>query len=102
MCNLPYVLFILSLNCWVLALLACVDLLAGRPRTPMSPSLAGVQDSMLPVFLLANLLTGAVNVAFQPLMVPFWPAIAVMWIYSLLWSVPAALLRLKKTKLKFW
>eukprot|EP00435_Cladocopium_sp_Y103_P042697 s3523_g11.t2 len=58
MCNLPYVSFIVSLNAWVLALLGSVDLLAGRPRTAMSLSVAGVSDSMLPVFLFANLLTG--------------------------------------------
>lgn len=95
MCNLPYVLFTVSLNAWVLALLGSVDLLAGRPRTAMSLSVAGVQDSMLPVFLFANLLTGAVNLLLQPLMVPFWPAMAVMFGYCLLWSVPAAMLRLQ-------
>lgn len=102
MCNLPYVSFIVSLNAWVLALLGSVDLLAGRPRTAMSLSVAGVSDSMLPVFLFANLLTGAVNLVLQPLLVPFWPAVAVMFSYCLVWSVPAAMLRLKKKKLKFW
>eukprot|EP00435_Cladocopium_sp_Y103_P030202 s3523_g7.t1 len=44
----------------------------------------------------------AVNLVLQPLLVPFWPAVAVMFSYCLVWSVPAAMLRLKKKKLKFW
>ncbi|CAE7457088.1 unnamed protein product, partial [Symbiodinium sp. KB8] len=61
LCNLPYVLHILSLNACVLAWLAYADLAAERPR-PEAPSLAdslaAVSESMLAVFLFANLLTG--------------------------------------------
>lgn len=68
LCNLPYVLHILSLNAWVLAWLAFADLAADRPRPPLSLTLAAVSESMLAVFLFANLLTG-----FPYRSEPSWP-----------------------------
>ncbi|CAE8635026.1 unnamed protein product [Polarella glacialis] len=102
MCNLPYVTFAISVNAWVLALLAFLDLWAGRPRARMSLTLGGIQDSMLAAFLAANIFTGAVNVSLQPLLVPFWPALAIMALYCLCWSVPFAVLNSCGRDLKFW
>ncbi|CAE7752884.1 unnamed protein product [Symbiodinium microadriaticum] len=102
LCNLPYVLHILSLNAWVLAWLALTDLAADRPRPPLSLTLAAVSESMLAVFLFANLLTGVVNLTLQPLLLPQSPAFLALACYYLSWSVPCALLRTKGRKLKCW
>ncbi|CAE7217690.1 pigw [Symbiodinium natans] len=102
MCNLPYVLHVISLSTWVLALLALADLAASHPRPPISLTLAAVSDSMLAVFLLANLLTGVANLALQPLLVPAGSAFFTLCFYCLLWSMPCAALRAKGRALKFW
>jgi len=102
LCNLPYVLHILSLNAWVLAWLAFADLAAEHPRPPLSLTLAAVSESMLAVFLFANLLTGVVNLTMQPLLLPQAAAFLALACYYLSWSVPCALLRSKGRKLKCW
>mmetsp|Transcript_74914 Transcript_74914/g.231648 ORF Transcript_74914/g.231648 Transcript_74914/m.231648 type:complete len:116 (+) Transcript_74914:1104-1451(+) len=102
MCNLPYALLTLSVNALVLGSLASVDLLWPRPRPPLPLAYGGVQDSMLVVFLVANLLTGAVNLSVHSLLVPAWAAMLLMAGYSLAWTVPFGLLRAGGLALKFW
>jgi len=102
MCNLPYALLALSVNATVLGSLALVDLLLPRPRPPLPLTYGGVQDSMLIVFLVANLLTGAVNLSVHSLLVPQWAAMLIMAGYSLAWTVPFGLLRAAGVALKFW
>lgn len=95
MCNLPYVALILSVNCFVLGLLAAFDLICSRPRPSLPLFYKGAQDSMLTGFLLANLLTGLVNLSLQPLFVPPWGACLIMSTYSWAWSSAMALLASK-------
>lgn len=102
MCNLPYAAFVLGIDALVLGLLAMVDLYWPWPRPPLPLVYGGVQDSMLVAFLLANLLTGAVNMLVQPLLMPCGAALAVMSLYSLLWAAPFGALRSAGVALKFW
>merc|ERR1711924_109356 len=71
MCNLSYAVLILSINALVLGLLALVDLCWPWHRPPIALAYGGGQDSMLVSFLVANLLTGAVNILLQPLMISY-------------------------------
>eukprot|EP00198_Chlamydomonas_reinhardtii_P004288 XP_001693624.1 inositol acyltransferase [Chlamydomonas reinhardtii] len=63
-CNAAYVL-------WIAA-----QLLAGV--LPLALAQAAVNSAQLPVFLVANLLTGAVNLSVDTMQVPDWPARAVL------------------------
>mmetsp|Transcript_82311 Transcript_82311/g.245464 ORF Transcript_82311/g.245464 Transcript_82311/m.245464 type:complete len:327 (-) Transcript_82311:59-1039(-) len=102
MCNLPYALLALSINALVLGTLAAVDLLWPRPRPPLPLVYGGVQDSMLVVFLVANLLTGAVNLSVHSLLVPQGAAMTIMAGYSLAWAAPFGMLRAAGFTVKFW
>lgn len=70
-CNAPYCLWILALN---LFLVACTWL--QQQLLPHAPPgvLVALNFNMLPAFLWANLLTGAVNILVNTLAVPDWPA----------------------------
>lgn len=102
MCNLSYSVLIIGVNALVLGTLGLVDLCWLLPRPPVAPAYGGVQDSMLVAFLIANLLTGAVNVASQPLLVPCWAAMLVMMVYCLVWALPFSVLHSRSIALKFW
>ena len=71
-CNAAYVLWMLALNAQSLALLAAVA--AALPGQPLPRLLQAVNDSMLPVFLVANVLTGGVNLVMDTMAVGGWGA----------------------------
>lgn len=102
MCNLPYAALVLGVDALVLGLLAALDLYWPWPRRPMPHVYGGVQDSMLAAFMAANLLTGAVNVTMQPLLMPAWAALLVLAGHSFALSVPLCLLHARGKALKFW
>jgi len=102
MCNLPYATFVLGVNALVMGLLAWIDLEWPRPRPPLPLVYGGIQDSMFATFLLANLLTGAVNVLLQPLLIPAGAALLIMFVYTLVFTLPFAICRYKGVVLKFW
>mmetsp|Transcript_34409 Transcript_34409/g.102212 ORF Transcript_34409/g.102212 Transcript_34409/m.102212 type:complete len:496 (-) Transcript_34409:77-1564(-) len=100
--NLTYCVLIVGVDALVLGLLAFEDLYWPWQRRPLPLVYGGVQDSMLMAFLLANLLTGAVNVSMQPLLMPWWAALAVISAYSFVWSVLLGFLHSRGVVLKFW
>jgi len=102
MCNLTYVVFVLGINTLVLSLLAWLDLMWPLPREMLTPAYGGVDASMFTTFLLANLCTGAVNLTLQPLLVPALPALLIMAVYTLAWTVPFSILHSRGIALKFW
>merc|ERR1719446_244977 len=102
MINLPYAVFVLGVNALVLGLLAFIDLEWPRPRPRLPLVYGGIQDSMFASFLVANLLTGAVNVLFQPLLIPAGAALFIMLLYTVVWTLPFAIFRAKGVALKFW
>lgn len=102
MCNLPYAVFVLGVNALVLGLLAWIDLDWPRPRPQLPLVYGGIADSMFVSFLAANLLTGAVNMFFQPLLIPAGAAFLIMLCYTLVLTLPFAILRARGVVLKFW
>lgn len=62
-CNMTYVLWVLSLNLQSLILMGAV--LAATPSLPLPSILVAINDTMLPTFLIANMLTGAINLLFD-------------------------------------
>jgi len=102
MCNLTYSVFIVGINALVLGSLAVLDLYWPWQRQPLPSIYGGVQDSLLATFLLANLLTGAINVTMQPLLMPPWAGHLVISVYSIAWSLPFSILRSRGIALKFW
>jgi len=101
-CNLPYAGLTLGVNSLVLGLLAFTDLYWPWPRRPMPHVYGGVQESMLATFLLANLLTGAVNLSSRPLLIPSWAALLILAAYSFVWSGVVGVLHARGLALKFW
>lgn len=87
-CNAAYVLWILALNVQCVALFVGADTLlpGGQPHL-----LASVNASMLPVFLGANLLTGAVNLSVNTLDMPDAAAALIVAAYTALFCAPAVL-----------
>ncbi|CAD7927954.1 unnamed protein product [Amoebophrya sp. A25] len=71
-------------------------------RQPLPLVLEGLQGSQLFFFLVANLLTGLVGKLFWTLLMPFWHAVAIMFIYSLTWMTAAYVLATYQIKVKFW
>eukprot|EP00811_Abedinium_folium_P005910 NODE_15439_length_1050_cov_3.656555.p1 GENE.NODE_15439_length_1050_cov_3.656555~~NODE_15439_length_1050_cov_3.656555.p1 ORF type:complete len:292 (-),score=89.60 NODE_15439_length_1050_cov_3.656555:174-965(-) len=100
MCNLPYAALVIGLVVQVMASLAFIDLVWPRPCPPLASAYGAIQNSMLVSFLAANLLTGAVNLALRPLLVPAWTALLVMCCYTLAWSATFAILHSQGIVLK--
>eukprot|EP00887_Chlorella_sp_A99_P005761 scaffold1.g5761.t1 len=70
-CNAAYVAWMLALDLQCLALFVGVEAAAPAPAPAL---LAALDSHMLPVFLLANVLTGAVNMGMDTLGAGDWPA----------------------------
>jgi len=100
MCNLAYAVLVIGVDALVLGTLAFLDLYWPWTRRPLPHVYGGVQESMLVAFLLGNLLTGAVNVAAQPLLMPPWAALLTLAIYSFVLFVPLGVLRSRGKALK--
>jgi phosphatidylinositol glycan class W len=81
-CNLPYVVWSLTLNWTMLVLFVCGSLLS-RVSAPLD-LMSACSSNMLPLFLLANLITGAVNLMLDSLLVPNMQAIGIVCFYMVL------------------
>lgn len=101
-CNLPYAALILGVNALVLGLLAFTDLYWPWPRRPMPHVYGGVQESMLATFLLANILTGLINLSSRTLLMPSWAALLTVVLYSFLWSTAVGVSHARGFALKLW
>lgn len=93
LCNLPYVLACIGYLCWGVGILGFIDLYWHWPRSPMPLVYSGILSSMAEFFLAANLLTGLINVVFQPLIMPAWAALLTLTVYSFIWSMFAGALQ---------
>lgn len=102
LCNLPYALLILSINSFVLATLALVDLSVSQPRPMLPLPYGGVQASMLATFIAANLMTGVVNLSTSPLLTPAWVGMFVLLVYSTAWTSLFAVAHAYGKPIKFW
>lgn len=88
-CNAAYVLWMLALNAQCLALFAAADALAPGPPPLL---LAALAQQMLPGFLLANVLTGGVNMSMDTLRTGDWTARGIVGAYAALLMAGVVLL----------
>jgi hypothetical protein len=89
--NAPFVLLSTGLVCSLLTLVSAVDACAAAPL--LSPLADGLSRNMLATFLVANVLTGAVNLSTNTLAWGDGPAAALLVVYML--AVAAAALALQ-------
>nr|XP_024397388.1 uncharacterized protein At4g17910-like isoform X2 [Physcomitrium patens] len=98
-CNLSYVLFVLAQNFEVIGIFMLAEVLAPLREI----AILNVFDrNMLPTFLLANLLTGLVNMSMYTIFVAPAKAVVVVMLYALTLVGLMGLVDVKKLKLKFW
>jgi len=98
-CNLAYILWVAAHNCSALSVFLLADIL-GRDSTgswrPMLGLAGTLSDHMLEAFLIANLLTGAVNLSIDTLQVGATAAGYILVGYMLLQCLLVQLLRSAK------
>jgi glucosaminylphosphatidylinositol acyltransferase len=78
MVNASYVAVTVALNCLLLTCYLAAGLVLARPHVNRSPVLDAVNYNSLAVFLVANLMTGAVNLSIRTLFVPFATALLIV------------------------
>ncbi|CAM6013205.1 unnamed protein product [Sphagnum balticum] len=98
-CNLAYVLFVLAQNFEVIGIFMVADLLV--PPKPILV-LEVFNHNLLPTFLLANLLTGLVNMSMHTIFVSSSKAFATLLAYLTALVGMMALAEANKLRLKFW
>ncbi|CAD7927624.1 unnamed protein product [Amoebophrya sp. A120] len=101
-CDVPYVLYIVSCNSFLLAALRFLNETLTHQRAPLPHLLSGLQDSMLFFFLLTNVLTGCVGQLCRTLIVPPTPAMAIVLVYGFFWMLLAQWMGKHQKKVKFW
>ncbi|XP_009785334.1 uncharacterized protein At4g17910 isoform X1 [Nicotiana tabacum] len=99
MCNLAYVTVVLAMNLQVFAVLTLADYVPGYKVA----ALIEVFDrNLLGSFLLANVLTGLVNLSIDTLFVSPFTALAILVGYAYILSIAAAVAHVCGIRLKFW
>lgn len=112
--NLPYILWVSAFNCAQIVLFCAVETLlfpglysTGDQRTEKqrckhatSQILGAFNRNGLAIFLLANLLTGLVNLSTDTLHAGQWMAIATLFIYSTILSIIANILYQRNVSIK--
>ncbi|KAJ6695836.1 PHOSPHATIDYLINOSITOL-GLYCAN BIOSYNTHESIS CLASS W PROTEIN [Salix koriyanagi] len=99
MCNLAYVTLVLAQNLQVLAILMLSDFNAGSKISALEEAL---NRNLLGSFLLANLLTGLVNLYVDTLFIPSFSALAILLAYAYCLSIITGIAGFYGVKLKFW
>lgn len=117
--NMGYVFWILSIGTTVIVCFMLLEIFYyfrsfDRPNTDEAEEegaekrnytpiiLSGITYNGLVFFLLANLMTGAVNLCFQTLLMSTAQALAILFIYTFALCTISTFLYLRKIKLKVW
>lgn len=95
--NLPYVLWVVSYNCTFLLGYDLVERFVGHTTLTILDS---INRNGLAVFLVANVLTGLVNMSINTLQVLNGAAYGVLILYAAAWVLLAVLLNVKKVYIK--
>lgn len=98
MCNLTYVTFVLAVNLEGLGIALLSDFI---PRAKQLLLEEVFNENMLATFLLANVLTGLVNLTMDTLFAPAAAAYAALLLYLVLLVVGMSILKALKVKIKF-
>lgn len=99
MCNLAYVTLVLAQNFQVLAILMLSDYVGGSKSTVLEDAF---NRNLLGSFLLANVLTGVVNLFFETLFASALTSLAILLLYAYVLSVITGTLEFYGIRLKFW
>ncbi|XP_047325965.1 uncharacterized protein At4g17910 isoform X2 [Impatiens glandulifera] len=99
MCNVGYVTFVLAQNLQVLAILMEADRIPGYKMSLLEQA---INRNLLGTFLLANILTGLVNMFVETLFVSTLTSIWVLIGYALLLSFTMGLADFCGIRFKFW
>ncbi|XP_048131910.1 uncharacterized protein At4g17910 isoform X3 [Rhodamnia argentea] len=99
MCNLAYVTLVLAQNFQVLAILMLSDYVGGSKSSILEDAF---NRNLLGSFLLANVLTGVVNLFFETLFASPLTSLAILLLYAYVLSVITGTLEFYGIRLKFW
>ncbi|KAA0053032.1 GPI-anchored wall transfer protein isoform 4 [Cucumis melo var. makuwa] len=99
MCNLAYVTLVLAQNLQVLAILMLSGYVAGNDTSVLEEAL---NSNLLAAFLLANLLTGLVNLSVDTLSTSSISALFILLVYAFILSIAMGLANFNGIRLKFW
>ncbi|KAL1531868.1 hypothetical protein AAHA92_31955 [Salvia divinorum] len=99
MCNMAYVSLILAFNLQVLAIVMMFDCVPGCKSSAMEQAFS---RNMLASFLLANVLTGLVNLSIDTLSASSISALAILFVYAFVLCFVVGIADFLGMKLKFW
>ncbi|XP_020203714.1 uncharacterized protein At4g17910 [Cajanus cajan] len=98
-CNLPYVTMVLADNLQLLSILMLADLVPGSKISILEEAF---NRNLLATFLLANVLTGLVNLSVDTLSASSVTAVFILLVYAYILSIVIGLADYFGLKLKFW
>ncbi|XP_047150534.1 uncharacterized protein At4g17910-like isoform X2 [Vigna umbellata] len=98
-CNLAYVTMILADNLQLLSVLMLADLVPGTKTSVLEEAFS---RNLLATFLLANILTGLVNLSVDTLSASSIKALVILLVYAYILSIVIGILDYFGIKLKFW
>ncbi|XP_058189780.1 uncharacterized protein At4g17910 isoform X2 [Rhododendron vialii] len=98
-CNVAYVTFVLAQNLQVLAILMLSDYIPGHKISVLEEAF---NQNLLASFLLANVLTGVVNLFIETLFASSASALAVLVVYAFVLFLLVGLANFYGIKSKFW
>ncbi|ODV92433.1 hypothetical protein CANCADRAFT_86893 [Tortispora caseinolytica NRRL Y-17796] len=96
--NLPYILWIAAFNCSQIASFAAVEHYAGMYKVPKI--LQAVNYNGLAVFLVANILTGLINMTIDTIHQPDYIAVLILTVYTATLSALALFLYSRRIRIK--
>ncbi|KAG8634201.1 hypothetical protein MANES_17G017708v8 [Manihot esculenta] len=99
MCNMAYVTLVLAQNFQVLAILMLSDFISGSKISILEEAF---DRNLLGTFLLANVLTGLVNISVDTLFVTSLTALFILLVYAYVLSIITGILHFYGVRLKFW
>ncbi|PKI46873.1 hypothetical protein CRG98_032684 [Punica granatum] len=99
MCNLAYVTFVLAQNLQVLAIFSLSDFVAGSQSSALQDAF---NRNLLGSFLLANILTGVVNLLVDTIFVSSLTALSILSLYAYTLAIVSGILDFYGIRLKFW
>ncbi|KAK7256573.1 hypothetical protein RIF29_30027 [Crotalaria pallida] len=98
-CNLPYVTMVIADNLQLFSILMLADLVPGIKTSILEEAF---NRNLLATFLLANILTGLVNLSVDTLSVSTITALCILLVYSYILSTVIGIADYFGLKLKFW
>ncbi|XP_043697599.1 uncharacterized protein At4g17910-like [Telopea speciosissima] len=99
MCNLAYVMFVLAVNFQVLAILMLSEFIGGQKTSVLEEAF---NRNLLALFLLANVLTGVINLYVDTISASSLTALIILLSYALVLSVLTGAAECFGLRLKFW